>query len=75
MNIPVNCRTVDVGSGSGRLAVWIVINVGVYEMKNGLASMVIGCVIMVFTSAYAAGEATDAVGERARQCASRDVSW
>jgi Cu/Ag efflux protein CusF len=59
MNIPVNCRTVDVGSGSGRLAVWIVINVGVYEMKNGLASMAIGCVIMVFTSAYAAGEATD----------------
>jgi Cu/Ag efflux protein CusF len=61
MNIPVSCRTVDVGGGSGssRLAVWIVINVGVYEMKNGLASMAIGCVFMVFTSAYAADEATD----------------
>lgn len=35
MNIPASCRAVDVGGGSGRLAVWIVINVGVYEMKNG----------------------------------------
>jgi Cu/Ag efflux protein CusF len=60
MNIPASCRAVDVGGGSGRLAVWIVINVGVYEMKNGLAAMVIGRVIMVFTSAYAVGEATDA---------------
>ncbi|REE23854.1 Cu/Ag efflux protein CusF [Paraburkholderia sp. BL27I4N3] len=41
------------------LAVWIVFNVGACEMKNRLASMAMGCMVMISASAYAAGEASE----------------